>query len=94
MTTKSTTHRLRKIVVYTFLIVFLLPVVVRAGIYLVSDHPASWRDADWSSSGLLLRAAADHEIRTTIPLADVVAKVLHLAGTCPGGRHTPGPCPA
>ena len=28
----------------------------------------------------LLRQAADHEIRTTIPLADVVAKVLHLAG--------------
>ena len=40
----------------------------------------------------LLRKAADHEIRTTIPLADVVAKVLHLAGTSPGGRHTPGPC--
>jgi shikimate kinase len=32
----------------------------------------------------LLRTAADHEIRTTIPLADVVAKVLHLAGICPG----------
>ena len=42
----------------------------------------------------LLRRAADYEIRTTIPLADVVAKVLHLAGTCPGGRHTPGPCSA
>lgn len=28
----------------------------------------------------LLRKSADHEIRTTIPLADVVAKVLHLAG--------------
>lgn len=38
-----------------------------------------------------LRKAADHEIRTTIPLADVVAKVLHLAATCPGGHHTPGP---
>jgi len=40
----------------------------------------------------LLRTAADHEIRTTMPLADVVAKVVHLAGTCPGGRHAPGPC--
>ena len=40
----------------------------------------------------LLQKAADHEIRTTIPLADVVAKVLHLAGTSPGGRHAPGPC--
>ena len=27
----------------------------------------------------LLRKAATHEIRTTIPLGDVVAKVLHLA---------------
>ena len=35
----------------------------------------------------LLRKAADHEIRTTIPLADVVAKVLHLTGTSPGGHH-------
>jgi hypothetical protein len=37
-----------------------------------------------------LRKAADHEIRTTIPLTDVVAKVLHLAGLRPephcGGR--------
>ena len=28
----------------------------------------------------LLRKAANHEIRTTMPLADVVAEVLHLAG--------------
>jgi len=41
----------------------------------------------------LLRKAADHEIGTTIPLADVVAKVLHLACTSPGGHHTPKPCP-
>jgi broad-specificity NMP kinase len=41
----------------------------------------------------LLRKAADHEIRTTIPLADVVARVLHLAGTAPGGQHRPRPCP-
>lgn len=38
----------------------------------------------------LLRKAADHEIRTTIPLADVVAKVLSLAGFSPDG-HAPGP---
>jgi hypothetical protein len=30
--------------------------------------------------GPLLRKAADHEIRTSIPLASVVAEVLHLAG--------------
>lgn len=39
----------------------------------------------------LLRKAADHEIRTTIPLADMVAKVLHLAGVSPGGHNTPEP---
>jgi len=27
-----------------------------------------------------LRRAADHEIRTTIPLTDVVAEVMHLVG--------------
>ena len=38
----------------------------------------------------LLRKAADHEIRTSISLADVMAKVLHLAGLSPGGQHAPG----
>jgi shikimate kinase len=37
--------------------------------------------ADLAAVEPLLRNAADHEIRTTIPLADVVAKVLDLAGT-------------
>lgn len=38
-----------------------------------------------------LRKVADHEIRTTIPLADVVAKVLHLASASPGNLHPCGP---
>jgi hypothetical protein len=38
--------------------------------------------ADLAAVEPLLRKAADHEIRTTIPLADVVAKVLSLTG-CP-----------
>jgi hypothetical protein len=38
-----------------------------------------------------LRKAADHEIRTTTPLTDVVAKVLHLVGLSPNGHNTPGP---
>jgi hypothetical protein len=37
----------------------------------------------------LLRKAADHEIRTTIPLAEVVAKVLYLAGLTPDGHDAP-----
>ena len=41
-----------------------------------------------------LRQAADHEIRTTTPLTDVVAKVLHLASLGPDGHDTPEPPPA
>ena len=40
-----------------------------------------------------LRKAADHEICSTTPLTDVVAKVLHLAGLCPAGHDTPEPHP-
>jgi broad-specificity NMP kinase len=47
--------------------------------------------ADLAAVEPLLRKTADHEIRTTIPLADVVAKVLHLAGTSSGGHHGPRP---
>jgi hypothetical protein len=46
--------------------------------------------ADLAAVEPLLRKAADHEIRTIIPLADVVAKVLSLAGFSPDG-HAPGP---
>ena len=51
-------------------------------------HTAIDTDDGWCEP--LLRTAADHEIRTTIPLADVVAKVVHLAGTRPGGLHHAG----
>jgi shikimate kinase len=37
----------------------------------------------------LLRNAADHEIETTVPLADVVATVLRLTGIPPGRRTRP-----
>jgi hypothetical protein len=42
----------------------------------------------------LLRRAADHEIRTTIPLTDVVAEVVHLAGLSPGSHGTLDRSPA
>ncbi len=41
----------------------------------------------------LLRKTADHEIRTTTTLTDVVAKVLHLAGLSPEGHNTSEPHP-
>ncbi len=37
------------------------------------------------------RSAADHEIRTTIPLAGVAAKVLHLASVSPDGDNMAEP---
>jgi dephospho-CoA kinase len=37
----------------------------------------------------LLRRAADHEIRTTMPLSDVVATVLRVVDECPA-RPAPG----
>lgn len=46
--------------------------------------------ADLAAVEPLLRQASDHEIRTTIPLADVVAQVLDLAGVSPGDRRAPG----
>jgi hypothetical protein len=46
--------------------------------------------ADLAAVEPLLRKAADHEIRTTVPLADVVARVLHLTGTSPDGHQAPG----
>jgi Protein of unknown function (DUF3750) len=46
--------------------VFLLPIVMRAGLYAVGDHPRSWRDADWSSTGLLPPAASDRAPRVLV----------------------------
>jgi hypothetical protein len=57
---------LRKIIVYAFLILFLLPVVVRATLYALGQHPASWRDADWSSAGMLGPAGADPRARVLV----------------------------
>jgi hypothetical protein len=51
-------HLLRTTIVLIFLLVFLFPVVVRASLYLAGNHPMSWRDANWSSSGMLPAARA------------------------------------
>ncbi len=37
--------------------IFLVPILARAACYAVGNDPRSWRDADWSSTGLLPRAA-------------------------------------
>lgn len=47
--------------VLAVLALFLLPAVATAGWWALKDRPVSWRDADWSSSGILPAAGADGE---------------------------------
>jgi uncharacterized protein DUF3750 len=50
----------------TMLVVFALPIAARGGLYAVEDHPHSWRDANWSSTGLLPPAASDPQARVLV----------------------------
>src|SRR6516164_6985858 len=45
---------------------FIFPLALYALFYASKDHPASYRDADWSSVGMLPPASADHEARLLI----------------------------
>ena len=38
-----------------FLLIFILPVALHAAMWTVKGWPRSWRDADWSSTGLLAK---------------------------------------
>ena len=55
----------------TLLVVFALPIAARAGLYAVADHPRSWRDANWSTTGLLPPAAEDPPARVLVFAARV-----------------------
>src|SRR5260370_7543585 len=59
---KSMRHAVRKVLV-GILILFLLPLAVHAALYAGKDRPASFRDADWSSVGMLPPADADRDAR-------------------------------
>ncbi|HET9714860.1 MAG TPA: DUF3750 domain-containing protein [Pseudolabrys sp.] len=39
------------------LVLFLAPILARAFFYAIGDGPRSWRDADWSSTGMLPEAS-------------------------------------
>jgi len=39
------------------ILIFFAPILARAALFAASDAPRSWRDADWSSTGLLPPAA-------------------------------------
>ncbi|HEY2136032.1 MAG TPA: DUF3750 domain-containing protein [Xanthobacteraceae bacterium] len=55
-----------KVLRLTLLVVFALPIAARAGLYAVADHPRNWRDANWSSTGLLAPAADDPPARVLV----------------------------
>ena len=48
------------------LILFLLPLAVHAAIYFTQEHAGSFRDADWSSVGMLPPASAENEARLMV----------------------------
>jgi hypothetical protein len=47
----------RKLIMLTILALFLVPIAARAALYAFGNDPRSYRDADWSSTGTLSKAA-------------------------------------
>ena len=55
----------RKVLV-AILALFLFPLAVHAALYASKDRPASFRNADWSSVGMLPPASADRDARLLV----------------------------
>ncbi len=53
-------------VLLAILVVFLAPLGVHAALYAGKEHPASFRQANWSSVGMLPPASADREARLLV----------------------------
>ena len=60
------TLRRRTVLMLTVLLLFIGPILARAALFVASDAPRSWRDADWSSAGLLPPAAQDNRARLIV----------------------------
>ncbi len=58
--------RTRTALMLVLFALFLAPLIARAALYAASSEPRSWRDADWSSTGLLPKAGADPQARVII----------------------------
>jgi Protein of unknown function (DUF3750) len=56
----------RKNVPMLLLVIFLLPLLIRAVVYYAGERTGSWYDADWSSAHLLPAAAADPDARIIV----------------------------
>ncbi|WP_062014202.1 DUF3750 domain-containing protein [Aureimonas sp. AU4] len=50
-----------RLVALAFVLVYLVPLALAAGLWIAGSHPASWRDADWTSARLLPAASDDPE---------------------------------
>ncbi len=55
-----------KLIAFILLGLFIVPLAARATWFAFEDRPASWRDADWSSAGLLPQAADAPEARLLV----------------------------
>ena len=62
----TTRPRKRATLMLIIFALFLAPILARAAIYAVGSEPRSWRDADWSSTGLLPKASANRQARVII----------------------------
>src|SRR6476660_1035799 len=49
--------RRRRLIMLAIILIFFAPIFARAALFAASDAPRSWRDPDWSSTGLLPPAA-------------------------------------
>jgi hypothetical protein len=58
-------HAARK-VLSAILALFIFPLAAYAALYASREHPASYRDADWTSVGMLPAAASDREARLLV----------------------------
>jgi hypothetical protein len=56
----------RKTFMIVFFLLFLAPILTRAAVYAIGNDPRSWRDADWSSTGILPSAAAFGPARVVV----------------------------
>jgi hypothetical protein len=56
----------RKLIMLAIFAVFLVPLLARAALYAADNGPRSWRDADWSSTGMLPPAADDKPARVIV----------------------------
>src|SRR6476469_8261945 len=56
----------RKTLMLVFFLLFLAPILARAAVYAVGNDPRSWRDANWSSTGMLPAAASFAPARVVV----------------------------